>query len=238
MTHNNRIRTFILFVLSIFFLAVNAIAEQATITEFPEDIVARVQEKYDSMSSLSFAFNQRSQGQMSGRPRVGNGTAFFHKDVQKSRMRWNYLDPDQQVLISDGETFSMYFAELDQMIVTPATQLDDDLTYAFFSGNGKIVDNFHILPPEPEYVDELQSDKAVQVVKLVPREPQSQVQSIHLWIAADSLIRRIEMRDHFDTITLLNLKDIKVNFLESASSGDIANLFSFTPPEGTEIIRQ
>ncbi len=213
-------------------------AETGKATEFPEDIISRLQSKYDNMTSLSFSFKQRSQGEMSGRPKTGSGTAYFHKQDTTSRMRWNYAEPDQQVLISDGKTFSMYFAQLQQMIISPAEQLDNDLTYSFFSGRAKIADTFHILPPDPEYIQEQVNEGQPKPLKLVPREPQSQMQSIHLWVTEDSLIRRIEIRDHFDTITLLNLSNIEVNFLDDKPAAQVDSLFSFTPPEGTEIIRQ
>lgn len=208
-----------------------------SVTEYPEDIAARVQHNYDLMTSLSFTFNQQSQGQMSGRPRLGGGTAYFFKTGKTSRMRWNYNTPEQQVLISDGKTFSMYFADLHQMIVTPAETLDNDLTYAFFSGRGQIVEKFHILPPDSEYIQDKPDASQPKIIKLVPKEPQSQVQSIHLWVTTDSLIRRIEIRDQFDTVTLLNLSAIKVDTL-TAEQVKKQGLFSFTPPEGTEIIQQ
>lgn len=207
------------------------------VSEYPEDIAARIQQKYDRMTSLSFTFNQESQGQMSGRPRLGGGTAYFFKNGKTSRMRWNYNSPDKQVLISDGKTFSMYFADLHQMIVTPAKNLDNDLTYTFFSGRGQITEKFHILPPDPEYLQERDEQNQPKALKLVPKEPQSQVQSIHLWVSDDSLIRRIEIRDQFDTVTLLNLSTIEVDTLTAALVKE-QGLFSFTPPEGTEIIEQ
>lgn len=206
-------------------------------TEYPEDIAARLQKKYDQMTSLSFTFNQQSQGQVSGRPRTGSGTAIFYKTGKTSRMRWNYTAPDKQVLISDGTTFSMYFEKLQQMIVTPAESLDSDLTYTFFSGRGRIADKFHILPADQEFQQEAGDGSQPKIIKLVPKEPQSQVQAIHLWVNTDSLIRRIEIKDHFDTVTLLNLSDIAVDTLTDSTVKGSA-LFSFTPPEGTEIIHQ
>jgi len=206
-------------------------------TEYPEAIAARLQTKYDQMTSLSFTFSQQSQGQVSGRPRTGSGTAIFYKTDKTSRMRWDYTAPDRQVLISDGKTFSMYFADLKQMIITPAEALDSDLTYTFFSGRGRIDEKFYILPPDPELMQETAGTNQPKVIKLVPREPQSQVQAIHLWVSSDSLIRRIEIKDHFDTVTLLNLSNIEVDTLTGKDSR-LKELFSFTPPEDTEIIRQ
>jgi len=76
------------------------------------------------------------------------------------------------------------------------------------------------------------------VIKLVPIIPHSQVQDIHLWVSADSLIRRIHIQDHFGTITVLNLSDISPDALKHIPQAEIEALFSFSPPEGTEIIQQ
>ena len=221
----------------VFFLVLSSISLASAAGEYPEDIAARLQKKYDQMRSLSFTFNQQSQGQISGRPRTGSGTAFFYKTGKSSKMRWNYTSPDKQVLISDGKTFSMYFSELEQMIVTPADSLESDLTYTFFSGRGRIADKFHILPPDEEFMQDEMKAGQPQIIKLVPKEPQSQVQAIHLWVDDDSLIRRIEIKDHFDTVTLLTLSKIEIDTIDGSSS-EVAKLFSFTPPEGTEIIHQ
>ena len=94
--------------------------------EYPEDIAARLQARYDTMQSLCFNFYQDIQGEMTGRPRQGSGRAVFLKNDGKARMRWDYVSPDQQVLISDGVVFSMYFAKLKQLIVSPAEQLETD----------------------------------------------------------------------------------------------------------------
>lgn len=230
-------KTVLWLTLILLLLSTTGTLQAKSATDFPEDIAARVQQKYDSMTSLSFTFNQQSKGQISGRPRVGSGEAFFLKNGTTSRMRWNYSTPDKQVLISDGKTFSMYFADLQQMIVTPADTLENDLTYSFFSGKARITEKFYILPPDPEYLQDSADASQPKCIKLVPIETQSQVQSIHLWISSDSLIRRIEIRDQFDTITLLNISKIEIDTLATGSAGT-KTLFSFTPPEGTEIIHQ
>lgn len=234
--HTRRLSSALLIVLLVF-AAAPSFAE-ATI-EYPEQIAQRLQQRFDEMSSLSFTFNQRSQGQMGGRAKSGSGTAYFSKLDDIPKMRWNYNAPDQQVLISDGKTFSMYFAELKQLIITPAKALDNDVTYAFFSGKSRISESFHILPPDEQYMTDQAADQAEQpkIIKLVPKEQQSQLQSVHLWVDDKSLIRRIELRDLFDTVTVINISKIEVDFLKN-KHGDARKLFSFTPPAGTEIIRQ
>lgn len=205
-------------------------------TEFPEDIAKRVQLRYDEMKSLTFTFNQDTRGEITGRPQKGSGTAAFVKAATKSKMRWDYTNPKKQILLSDGINFYMYFEELQQMIISPAKSLEQDLTYSFFSGQGQLQDDFYIRPADSALEGETTAD--FHVIKLVPITPHSQVQDIHLWVAADSLIRRIHIQDHFGTITVLNLSDIRADGLETKNQAERDALFSFTPPENTEIIEQ
>jgi len=159
---------------------------------------------------------------------------FFKRDGN-SLMRWDYSSPDKQVLISDGTIFSMYFEDLKQMIVTPAEKLNSDLTYSFFTGKGNLKKDFYILPPDEKTGS---NTKEFQIIKLIPKQPQSQIQNIHAWITKSSLIRRLHIRDLFDTITVLNFSDIEVNSLVGTDEKMLQSLFSFIPPEDTEIIEQ
>ena len=207
-----------------------------TATEFPEDIAKRLQLRYDRMKSLTFTFNQDTRGEITGRPRKGSGTAAFLKSETTSKMRWDYTQPKKQILLNDGNKFYMYFEELQQMIISPAEQLEKDLTYSFFAGEGKLQEDFYIRPADPDFQSEPKID--FKVIKLVPIVPHSQVQDIHLWVSSDSLIRRIHIQDHFGTITVINFSDIHPDALDTQTPSAIAALFSFTPPEGTEIIQQ
>lgn len=208
------------------------------VAESPEAVATRLQDRYDNIQSLTFDFIQETRGQLTGRPKKGSGQAFFVKstssDNKPGKMRWNYSAPDRQVLVSDGITFSMYFASLSQMIITPATALQQDLTYSFFTGSGNLLEDFTILPPDQAY----KSQEQTTVIKLIPKAKQSQIALIHLWVTDDSLIRRIEIVDHFDSLTLLNFSNLKVNSLEKDNTDLMKQLFRFTPPDDTEIIHQ
>lgn len=204
--------------------------------ESPVDIAKRLQQRYDKIQSLSFNFHQDTRGEMTGRPRKGSGRAVFLRDAGNSRMRWDYLSPERQVLVSDGKNFSMYFENLHQMIVTPAENLDTELTYAFFSGRGNLVEDFQIIHPDDELSNSAGS--TIGIIKLIPKKQQAQVQDIHLWVTEDSLLRRLHIRDHFGTITVLNFSDIKIDSLSEKSAQELEDIFRFTPPEDTEIIYQ
>jgi outer membrane lipoprotein carrier protein len=152
-------------------------------------------------------------------------------------MRWDYVSPDQQVLISDGVTLSMYFSNLKQLIISPAEQLDADLTYSFFTGKGVLKRDFHIRPANED--EQSTNEDEFKIIKLIPKTPHSQVQDIHLYVTNASLIRRIKIRDHFGTVTVLNLSDIEVDtVMKGKKPEEIEAIFTFVPPPGTEIIRQ
>lgn len=204
--------------------------------EYPEDIAARLQQRFDNLQSLTFQFFQDVRGEMTGRPRQGSGNAYFLKDGERTLMRWNYLSPEKQVIVSDGEEISMYFSSLQQMITSPSSTLDTDITYSFFTGRGKLAQDFYIRPPDEDY--QPVNPEEIKIIKLVPRRVQSQVQDIHVWVTNDSLIRRLSLRDHFGTITVINLSDIEVNTLQDKPREERDALFTFTPPPGTEVIKQ
>ena len=214
-------------------------------TESPEDIARRLQQRYDQIKSLSFHFSQTTAGELTGRPQQGSGVAWFVKEKKKKgspgtigKMRWDYSTPDKQILISDGIDFSMYFAKLEQMIVSPAETMQTDITYSFFTGTGNLLKDFSISTPNPEFIPGKADVGRFKVIKLVPKENQSQVSEIHLWVTTDSLIQRMEILDHFDTRTSLEFSGLEVNTLAIDDRKAMDALFSYTPPEGTEIIYQ
>jgi len=233
-----RLRPFI--TLLIFFVCIAPPLESAAM-ESDKDTVERVKllsSHLNSLTSLTFNFTQRTSGQMSGRPRQASGQAFLIRMDNGAKMRWNYLVPDKQVIISDGKKLSMYFEKLNQMIISPADVLQEDITYSFFTGKQNISDNFFILSGIDEQDLAETASTSLDVVKLVPKASTSQIKGITLWLSSKNEIKRIEILDSFDTITLLTLSNVAENSLYQDGIPVNSGLFTFAPPEGTEIIRQ
>ena len=204
-----------------------------------EEIVKQLRDYYRSIDSLSFTFIQTTEGQMVGRPKKGRGTGLFVRLENGRKMRWNYSDPDKQVLISDGSTISMYFEELRQMIIAPVSQSQADILFSFFGGQGDLENNFTILDTRLDQADEsIDTEDLVKVVNLIPNSADSQLAMITIYVTEDMLIRRITLIDHFETNTTISIANIVINPFASKSAEEIEALFSFSPPEGTEIIRQ
>ncbi|MBU3982684.1 MAG: outer membrane lipoprotein carrier protein LolA, partial [Proteobacteria bacterium] len=112
------------------------------------------------------------------------------------------------------------------------------ITYAFFTGAGNLLKDFTISAPNPAFTPRKEDAGRYKVIKLIPKENKSQVSEIHLWVTPDSLIQRMEILDHFETKTTLEFSNLETNTLPTDDPKAMDALFSFTPPEGTEIIYQ
>jgi len=198
----------------------------------PHEVAQKLQNTYEKATNLVAEFNQTTAMKFSSRVRHGSGTMIFRKP---GRMRWDYLTPDYQVLISDGDKISMYFEKSAQMIISNAKEyLQSDVTYSFFAGTGNIIRDFDV--SGPDLADNTENSI---LIKLTPKSSHPHVSSIHAWVNPDTfLITHLQITDHFDTITDLFFDNIQVNadFYDSRRIKE--DLFFFIPPANTEIIEQ
>lgn len=195
-----------------------------------------VQERYQRLTSLRFDFTQTTR--TGGRERHGLGEAvFFRPAGHKSVMRWDYQQPDHQVIVSDGLTLSIYTEKDKQMIVTPASALESDITYGFFAGTRNLLDDFSALPSDSRYVASL-SGPALRSIRLVPRRPHPQIKEVRIWFDRDHLIHRIIIEDHFDTVTELTFANIRTDELRPDDTEALQQIIHLSIPPDTEIITQ
>ncbi len=211
------------FIISLFITPVPVFSADLDVLE----IARRTQQVYESTSSFKADFRQTSS--ITGirhRDRKGSGTMVIQKP---GLLRWDYSSPDRQVLVSDGEEFSLYFAAENQMIVTPARQyLQEDVTYNFFSGSGEVLRDFDvsIVPANIE-------KEGSYAIRLIPKKAHGQVQLLYIWVDKSTFrINHLQILDHLGSTTDLHFYNMVVN--EPFSK----DFFHFIPPEGTEIIRQ
>src|SRR5210317_747024 len=93
-----RIFNFLFF--SVLFLLPTQVAAQAMNSL---EVAQKLQNTYKKATSLVADFNQTTSIQFSDRVRQGSGSMIF---LKPGRMRWDYLTPDHQIIISDGKTIT------------------------------------------------------------------------------------------------------------------------------------
>lgn len=213
-------------------------------TASPDQQALALQDKYNSMTSLTFSFDQITR--TGPRQRVGRGEAVFYRYREPSEenrnvaphtqsvMRWHYREPDNQLIISDGVTLSIYTEKDKQLIRTPAKELESDITYAFFAGGRNLLDDFAAQPGKTDYL--FSSGEDLNTLLLVPRQPQNQIRDVQVWFDEEHLIHHLVIRDHFDSMTELHFSDLKVNTLAPGDRQELDRITTFPIPPGTEII--
>jgi outer membrane lipoprotein-sorting protein len=230
---------FLLLLVAAFCFLVPSPGPAAAEDESPQDPtlqISALQDIYRDLTSLSFDFSQVTR--TGGRARQGAGNAIFYRPAGKPGiMRWNYIEPDTQVILNDGSKLSIYNKADNQLIVTSAGEMQSDITYAFFAGTRNLLDDFTAGPAGDRFIFST-GDKNMRVVQLIPRTPHAQIKALDLWFDADFLIRKLIIEDHFDSITELIFTNIKLNELPADSADTLAELLRLDLPPDTEIISQ
>ncbi len=217
-------------------LAIRPPAAYAAAAAAPEQQVAKMQDIYRDLTSLGFDFSQLTR--TGGRERQGAGSAVFYRPGNSPGvMRWNYTQPDTQIILNDGSKLSIYTKGDNQVIVTSAKELQSDITYAFFAGTRDLLDDFNAAPAGDRFIVR-SAVKDLQSVQLIPKQPHSQIKALHIWFDDTFLIRRLIIEDHFDSVTELTFSNIKLNALPADSKQTLAELLKLDLPPGTEVISQ
>lgn len=181
-----------------------------------QEIIKKVQSKYDNISDAKATFTQTQKGK-SGKANSSSGVIYIKK-TNKYR-----IEAGGQVIITDGKTSWSYSPRKKQVVVD--NYKDDGNT---FSPN-KFLFNY----PENFYSD-LEGEENLggvdcYVIKLTPRSGGS-VKSAKIWIDKnEDMIRKINISTS-EATTTYTLKDI------SLDAGLNASEFSFSPPADVEVI--
>jgi len=138
------------------------------------------------------------------------------------KFRWDYVEPEDQMIVADGRQIWFYDPELEQASVqSQKTALKGTPAMLLISGDP--VDRHF------EVVD-IGDSQGMGWVELIPRDAESQFIRV-LLAFADNELRRMEMADKFGQITRFQFYDIKHN--PTFKSG----FFEFIPPTGLDIFK-
>lgn len=188
-------------------------------------VSSRIQQIYEDMSSMQASFEQTSSLQgMRHRQEYGKGTLIIQKP---DKLRWDYVEPEYKVLVSDGIDISFYVRADKQIFISPAKDyLQEDLTYRFFTGKADLRSDFLTIKGEAEM-----EEKGTYCLKLTPKKISGQVAHLYIWVDTDTMhLVRLQLVDQLNTVTDFRFTDIIMDKKYPES------VFEFTAPSGTEII--
>ena len=137
------------------------------------------------------------------------------------RFVWNYEQPYERVIMSNGERIWLYEADLEQVTIRRFDTGIGETPASLLTGTADVLDHF-------EYVD-ASSVEGLELIQLKPRSPESDFESIILGFDGGNLVQ-IALLDRLEQRTRLYLSEI-----EKPASVD-ADEFDFVIPEGVDVI--
>ena len=208
---------FALFMLSLW-LPKGVAAKEANL----DTIVTKLQANYQTMRDYQADFTQETKIKAYPRPQKSSGKVYYKKP---DKMRWDYSKPEKKEIVTDGETLWMHTPSLNQVMkVDFEATSQSKVASAFLSGMGNLKRDFDMT------LDKTAEPGKDYRVVLVPKSGAESVKTLILTVDRKSFnIKKTELTDIYDNLTVVILTDFRVNV------GFKDARFNFTPPEGVEI---
>jgi len=187
-----------------------------------EEVVAKVQEQYETRKDFKAQFVQETTVKSLGRKQQSEGTVYFKKP---GKMRWTYLKPTKQEIISDGKTLWNYRPEDKQVVVAPMAQAFQSATPStFLAGIGNLQRDFKAGFSQPP------SSGKNYFLELTPNEAQGNLEKLFLMVdKEDFKILQARIQDIMGNLTQMTFS--KIQFDNQLAD----SLFTFVPPQGVEV---
>jgi len=137
------------------------------------------------------------------------------------KFRWDYKEPYPQQIVADGQRIWFYDADLEQVTVQLQQEVLADTPATLLSGED--------LPADKYVLTDIPSDDGMAWVKLVPKEVESNFQTVTLAFGRHGLGQMV-MQDSFGQRTRLVFHQVQENV--ELGKDD----FVFIPPVGVDVV--
>jgi len=187
--------------------------------ESAQDVLTKMRERYESLQDAQFTFSEKTLFGMTKIEQQVSGTLLLKKE-NKYRIELN-----GRTIVTDGKTVWSYSAQNNQVLI-------DD-----FKMDERSISPQRILAGAPEdYVPTLlgreKSGKLdLIVLKLLPRDEQSFIKSMKVWVDDDEwMVRKVELVEAGGKQTVYVVDDVKVNI------GVTDSRFAYEIPQGADVV--
>jgi chaperone LolA len=184
-----------------------------------EEVTEKMQAAFEEVGTLRASFVQTVKFGFTSIEQTFEGTLFLRKPT-------NYrIESEHQTIVTDGSTVWLYSPVNQQVVVDHFKE----------NTNSVSPENFLTTLPATYYVSLLSREEAsgssLLVLRMVPKDDRSFVQSVKLWIDETKWeVRKILVVDANETETTYKITDLTTNLRLDE------DLFIFIPPEGAEVV--
>ncbi len=184
-----------------------------------DDVVSRLQNRYDSLRDLSASFTQTV------RFGVTRTTQTFEGKIWMKKGNKYRIELERQTIVTDGKSVWNYSELNDQVLIDKFK--DDPSAFTPDKVLVNVPKNYYSTLLGKEKFDGMETI----VLKLVPKDEKSLLRSIKLWVdPSDWLMKKVELIDVSDNQTTYITREVKIN------SGVADSLFHFEAAPGVEVV--
>ena len=180
----------------------------------------RIQDFFTSLKALEATFEQRLYDEQHELIETASGRFYLHRP---RRLRWEYLTPYRQQIVTDGKRIWIYDVDLEQVTVRPLNKTLDYTPAAILIENRPFSQDFIVRTLSPKH--------GLEWIELIPRSEDSGFTAIRVAFNSRGL-QRMELVDRFGQLTQLQF----TNVIQHPSLD--AGLFVFEPPPGVDVFEE
>ncbi len=202
-----------------------AAAQNAQPTPDVATAVASVQGFYNRTTTFSADFTQQYLAKAYNTTKTSSGHVIFSKP---GKMDWEYTDPKDNRIVSDGSTLRVYEAANKQMYEQTVSQSQYPAALSFLTGQGSLSSNFdfQVLPGA-----QLQYTGGYVLVGTPKTATPAYTKVLFYVDAQTSQVLRVLILDGQQNRNRFDFTNAQVNTNVDATK------FTFTPPSGTTIVK-
>lgn len=201
-----------------------ALAEDVAAMSTPQ-IIEAVEQTYKSVDSVKASFTQTTSSVVAGE-NVQKGTLELKRP---RRARWEFNQPQQNIIVADGKKIWIYDPAANQVIVTP------DLSGDAANPTGDLMGLLTDLSKVDEHfsVQSVPGAEASHTLELTPNNEQLKVQIKTLQLVLSKqkyVLEKMILEDPFGQVTTLEFSQV-----ELGAAIDDAR-FQFVVPDGATVV--
>lgn len=213
----------LLLIILMMMIPVSAHSEEAALPSMSVDEILERVEKIYTASRFSASFIQATTIKAMEITDSASGKLYVQ---YPGKMRWEYLTPESQVIVTDGEQLWMYRPEDNQVMLGQASTFFGDGKGAGFLSDIRLLrKDFDITLEDIRFGDYYN-------LKLVPLEENWDIAYVHLLVSRTTFhIAQVFTYNAYDDVTRIEIVDPQFNEpFEDA-------FFTFKIPKGVDLLR-
>ena len=187
-----------------------------------KDLLRLIQKQYQSIRSFSGRFIQTShRADTETGPKKAEGLVSYKRP---GKMRWLYEAPEEQLLVTNGQTMWLYDPLLENVTVQKLQKITEGTALSFLLGLGNLQADFI----HREISKNLLSGQDGLIVELEPKKSTANLAFIQLNVHPETYnlqtIAMMDQQDNFRIIQLINMKynlEIEYNYFEFTVTKDM-----------------